>query len=88
MDGGDGARTVVVVVADRALEVLVGQVSSDGDDLALVEVLARLQLGVRRVGWTIRLVDPCPEICELLDLVGLADVLGAEPDAGADSALP
>ncbi len=46
-------------------------------DLPVVEAVARLNLAARRRGWSIRLVDPCDELYELLDLVGLADVVTA-----------
>ena len=51
-------------------------------DLALVDALARLQLAARRQGRQIRIVNPPPELVELLDLVGLrVEVLG-EPEDG------
>jgi hypothetical protein len=55
--------------------VVLGQVVGRRLDLALVEALARLQLAARRLGCSIRLRDPCEELCGLLDLVGLADVV-------------
>jgi ABC-type transporter Mla MlaB component len=48
-------------------------------DLALVDALAHLQLSARRNGWTIRLRDVDEDLRELLELVGLADVLSLEP---------
>jgi ABC-type transporter Mla MlaB component len=51
-------------------------------DLALVEELARLQLEARRVGCSIRLRDACTELVELLDLVGLSDVVPVVAPAG------
>jgi anti-anti-sigma regulatory factor len=47
--------------------------------LETIDALARLQLAVRRLGSTIRVVDPPPELRELIVLVGLEDVLGVEP---------
>ena len=44
--------------------------------LALVDALARLNLAVRRSGGLSRVVDPAPELCELVHLAGLGDVLG------------
>jgi hypothetical protein len=44
-------------------------------DLALIDLLSRMHLGARRVGWSIRLADVCVELAELLELVGLSDVL-------------
>ncbi len=52
-------------------------------DLCAVETLARLQLAARRLGCSIRLRDTCAELSALLDLAGLADVVPAEPRAGA-----
>lgn len=51
--------------------------------LALVDELARLHLTAIRMGCGIRLRQPCPDLLELLDLVGLRGVVvesGAEPD--------
>jgi hypothetical protein len=44
-------------------------------DLALADSLARLQLEARRVGCSIELRQPGPDVVELLDLVGLGDVV-------------
>ena len=76
MDTSDGTRTVVVVVRGD-VEVVLGQVVGLRPDLALVDALARLQLAARRLGCSVRLRDPCQELRELLDLVGLADVVRA-----------
>ena len=45
-------------------------------DLAVAEHLARWQLIARRLGYEIRLRDATPELLELLELVGLAEVVG------------
>ncbi|MEU0359454.1 STAS domain-containing protein [Streptomyces cyaneofuscatus] len=47
-------------------------------DLALVEAVARLSLVARRAGRQLRLRRVGPELQELLDLVGLADVVALE----------
>ena len=44
--------------------------------LALVDALARLNLAVRRSGGASRVIDPAPELCELVHLAGLGDLLG------------
>jgi hypothetical protein len=52
-------------------------------DLALVDELARLHLTAIRMGCAIRLRDVGPSLRELLDLVGLGDVVvetGTEPE--------
>jgi hypothetical protein len=44
-------------------------------DLAVVDHLARLVLVARRLGCSIRLRDACGKLTELVDLVGLGEVL-------------
>jgi hypothetical protein len=44
-------------------------------DLAIVDTLARLRLAGRRLGFDLRLY-PSPELRELIEFVGLRDVLG------------
>jgi hypothetical protein len=44
-------------------------------DLSVVDDLARLQLAAGRLGCAVRLRAPCAELVELLDLLGLAEVL-------------
>jgi hypothetical protein len=44
-------------------------------DLAMVDELARLQLAARRLGCSVGLRQACPELLELLALVGLRAVL-------------
>lgn len=46
--------------------------------LAVVDALARAQLRLRRHGCELRLVDPPPELAELIRLAGLAEVLRLE----------
>ena len=48
-------------------------------DAATVDVLARLQLAARRLGREIRLHNASLELQELLDFMGLTDVLRVEP---------
>ena len=47
-------------------------------DAVTVDALARLKLGARRSGCTVRLQSASPELLALVDLMGLTDVL---PDA-------
>ncbi|HEX3807678.1 MAG TPA: hypothetical protein VHV52_12960 [Gaiellaceae bacterium] len=47
-------------------------------DLQLVDRLARLQLIARRRGYRLALVDPPAALRELIELVGLSEVLGLE----------
>ena len=50
----------------------------DRHDLGVVDELARLQLAARRLGCSIRLRDVCSELSELLNLLGLAEAIGAD----------
>ena len=50
-----------------------------GADEAVLDALARLQLAARRIGVSIELRNACPELRDLLNLVGLAgELLGVE----------
>ena len=46
-------------------------------DVALVGRLARLQLTARRMGCSIVVCEPSPALADLLDLTGLAAILGS-----------
>ena len=67
--------TVVVLFrgADEVASWPVGRAGRPALDL--VDELARLQLAARRLGCEIRLRNPCPALCELVELAGLADVI-------------
>jgi hypothetical protein len=53
-------------------------------DMRAVEALCELALTARRLGWTIRVVDPSPDLRDLIVFAGLEDVLlGDAPDDGA-----
>lgn len=58
----------------------------DGVDLSVVDELAHLQLEARRQGCSIWLRQACPDLVELVRLVGLADVLqvGGQPERGEE----
>ncbi|EFE67489.1 STAS domain-containing protein [Streptomyces viridosporus] len=68
----DGSGAGPVVVCD------VGGLGPPG--LAAVNLLARLQLTARRAGGRIRLRDPSPALCVLLDLVGLRFEAEGQPE--------
>ena len=69
------ARAEGVLLCDRA-EVASWPLRGSGRlDLSVVDDLARLQLEARRQGCSIWLRHPCPDLVELLQLVGLGDVL-------------
>jgi len=52
-----------------------------GADAVTVDTLARLQLTVGRVGKRIRFRRACGEVDELVDLMGLTDVLRLDPSS-------
>src|ERR687891_640954 len=81
---GDGSRDVVLVLDDDVEVVLWRMDGLSGPDLGLVDRLARLQLAARRLGYAIRLRNPCDELRALLDLVGLSDVLPLEAGGEAE----
>ena len=91
MISGPRARRSCVVPADARAEVVLlcenAPVASwplicrGGVDLSVVDELARLQLDARRHGCSIWLRRACPELVELLQLVGLADVLQVRGNA-------
>ena len=81
---GDRSRDVVLVLDDDVEVVLWRMDGLSGPDLGLVDRLARLQLAARRLGYAIRLRNPCDELRALLDLVGLSDVLPLEAGGEAE----
>ena len=54
-------------------------------DLATVEALCALQLTARRLGCSVRVHDPSPELRELIVLAGLDDLLLGLPTDRADA---
>ena len=44
-------------------------------DLGTVDALARLRLAGKRLGFEVKLVSPAEELLELLELLGLVEVL-------------
>jgi hypothetical protein len=73
--GPNDRSSTVVLIVDGDIEVAACVLDPAPDpDLDFVDALARLSLAMRRRGWAVRLRNPDRELCELLDLVGLADV--------------
>jgi hypothetical protein len=56
--------------------------SGRGLDVRVIDELARLQLAAKRLGCSIRLRHAGPELSALVDLCGLAEVLGTANPAG------
>lgn len=94
MISGSRIRHSRVIPADACAEVVLLCDDADvaswplicrgGVALSVVDELARLQLDARRHGCSIWLRRACPELVELLWLVGLADVLqvGGKAESG------
>ncbi|MGH2683855.1 MAG: STAS domain-containing protein [Actinomycetota bacterium] len=57
-------------------------------DVAVIDELARLQLRARRMGCSIRLRDVSAELFDLLDLLGLGDVVPCVPGLRGGGRLP
>ena len=70
------ARAEVVLLRDGAEVASWPLVCEDGRvDLGAVNALARMQLQARREGCTVWLRHACPDLIELLELVGLLQVI-------------
>jgi ABC-type transporter Mla MlaB component len=77
------------VLAVHAGSPLLCDVEDVAADAVAVEALARLQLAARRAGCRITMRAAAPELVELIGLLGLQDVLPAEPqDVGASGVEP
>jgi hypothetical protein len=63
---------------------IVYDVGALAPDAAAVDALARLQLTARRLGYEIRLRDASVALQDLLDFVGLRDVLCVEAGGQAE----
>ncbi len=61
----------VVVLIRRDAEVATWPLSTAHLDLSVIDEGARLRLAAVRLGCTVELRQVCPELRELLDLVGL-----------------
>ena len=73
----EGVAYADLVLVRGEQELSLGRVGAgDRCDLGFVDDLLRLQLVVRRFGWSLRLDDVAEELRELVELVGLTDELG------------
>lgn len=68
-------RAALRGLADGGAAVVVCDVSRATADAVLVDALGRLQLEARRRGCELRLENPRAELVQLIDLMGLSDVL-------------
>ncbi len=81
---GSAVRPTCVHVAllCEGVEIVRWPLAGDRPDLALVGWLARLQLNARRMGCGIAVCDPTAELIRLLELTGVAVVLGLRQVGG------
>ncbi len=95
--GGRIARADILALCERAWALLEGSgagvvVCDVGDvvepDAVTVDALARLALTAQRLGRQLRLRNTCPDLRDLLALMGLVDVVGAGVGAGSDGFEP
>jgi hypothetical protein len=68
----------------RRPSTIVCDVGALAPDVAALDALARLQLSARRLGYEIRLRDASADLQDLLDFVGLRDVLRVEAGGQAE----
>ena len=73
------AAEAVVLFVREDVEFVLGRLSPTTADLALADHLARMQLAAKRLGGCIRIREASRTLCDLLELVGLSEVLGVEP---------
>ena len=66
---------VCAILSESAVAVAVCDVAGVDPDAVTVDALARLQLAARRYGCQVRLRHASDELVELVDLMGLTDVL-------------
>lgn len=65
-------------MSSRSIDVDCACVSTP--DVGFIDRIARLQLAARNLGFQLRLVNVDQALLELVDLCGLAEPLGVEPE--------
>jgi ABC-type transporter Mla MlaB component len=66
---------VCALLTESGAEVILCDVCDVRPDAVTVDALARLQLAARRTGCTVQLRGGSPELCALVEFMGLADVI-------------
>jgi ABC-type transporter Mla MlaB component len=66
---------VCTLLTESGVEVVLCDVCDVQPDAVAVDALARLQLAARRTGCTVRLRGASPDLCALIEFMGLADVV-------------
>ena len=83
-----GRAVPVIVLVDDETGAVFARLAAPVVDITLVGALARIQLVARRQGRRVHVRDAGPELRGLLELVGLAGAVpaepGREPEGGED----
>jgi ABC-type transporter Mla MlaB component len=66
---------ICALLEESGADLALCDVTGVGPDGVTIDALARLQLAARRHGCRVRLRHASPELLELLDFMGLSDVL-------------
>jgi anti-anti-sigma regulatory factor len=66
-------------LTDTGMHALVCDLSGVQPSAATIDALARLAVALRRQGSRLRLRHASPEVTELIEFMGLAEVLRVEP---------
>ncbi len=79
-----GITAIVVLVRGNAAVAAWPLPAPSRPDLSSVDELARLQVAALRLGCSIRLRDPSPELSQLLDLVGVRIEVCGQAESGEE----
>lgn len=66
---------ICTLLTESGVEVVLCDVCDVQPDAVTVDALARLQLAATRAGCTVRLRGASPDLCALIEFMGLADVV-------------
>lgn len=66
---------VCALLTESGADVVLCDVCDVEPDAVTVDALARLQLAARRTGCAVRLRGASPDLCALIEFMGLADVV-------------
>ena len=81
-------QPAVVEIVDDSGSVLDTLETDGASGLAAVDALARLQVTARRLGLAVRVRGAGPALRGLLELTGVAGVVGCRPDVVRRSSIP
>jgi anti-anti-sigma factor len=89
LDPSDAARVAALIddlLRDQPAKTVICDVGGLVDpDAAAIDAICRIRVRVRRRGGRLRLRHPSPELVDLIDLVGLCDVLVPRARSGVEA---